>query len=105
MLRPTRPRNWCRVGQAELLCVVDDDCVGIRYVDIAFHNAGGDQDIVFVIDEIEDDLLQFFRFHLSVTDCYAGIGYFTANQILYLVNILDTVIVKENLVRYGSSRN
>ena len=32
-----------------------------------------------------------------MTDCYAGIGYFTANQILYLVNILDTVIDKENL--------
>ena len=86
-----------QVAQSELLGIVDDDGIGVGHVDAALNNAGGDQYVVFVIDEIEDHLLQLLWFHLAMTDNDTGIRDFTAYQGLDLINVLDAVVDEENL--------
>lgn len=93
-----------QIGQSELLCIINDDRICIRYVDATLHNARGDQYIVFVIDEIQNDLFQLLRFHLPVTDSDTGIRHLTFDKCFHFINILDA-IVDEKPVRYGSSRN
>ena len=46
------------VAKPELLGVVDDDRIGVGHVDAALHDTGSDQYVVFIVHEIEDDLLQ-----------------------------------------------
>ena len=53
---PDASAQLVQVGEAELLGIVDDDRVGIRHVDAALDDAGRNQHVVFVIDEVEDDL-------------------------------------------------
>ena len=45
-----------QIGQSELLCIIDDDRICIRYVDATLHNARGDQYIVFLHSD-EDGLI------------------------------------------------
>ena len=86
-----------QVGEAELLGIVNDDRIGIRHVDTALDDAGRNQHVVFVIDEVEDDLFQLLRFHLPVADGYTGIRHFASDQRFHLVDVLDAVIDEEHL--------
>ena len=86
-----------QIGQSELLCIIDDDRICIRYVDATLHNARGDQYIVFVIDEIQNDLFQLLRFHLPVTDSDTGIRHFTFDKHFHFINILDAIVDEKNL--------
>ena len=86
-----------QVGETKLLCIVNNNGIGIGYVDAAFDNARCHQYVVFVVYEIEDFLLQFVWIHLSVGDTDAGIGHFAAHQRFYLVDILDAVVDEEHL--------
>ena len=53
--------------------VADDDGVGIGYVDAVLHDGGGEEHVIFVVYEADDDFLQLLGFHLSVTDGYAAV--------------------------------
>ena len=71
---PHTAAHLVQVAQAEVLRLVDDDGIGVRYVDAALDDGGGEQHVVIVVDEIEDNLLQFGRLHLSVTDTDTAVG-------------------------------
>ena len=86
-----------QIRQTELLGVIDDNGIGIWYVDAAFDDACRYQYVVFVVHEVEDLLFQFFWFHLSVCHTDTGIGNFPFYKGFYLVDILNAVVDEENL--------
>ena len=65
---PHTSAHLVQVTEAEVLRLVDDNGIGIGYVDATFDDGSGKQHVVIVIDEIKDYLLQFGRLHLSVSD-------------------------------------
>ena len=62
-----------QVGESEAVGTIDDDGVGVGYVDAVLDDGGREQHVVVVVLEVEDDFLQLLRFHLSVTHCHAGV--------------------------------
>ena len=86
-----------QVAQSKLLGIVDDDCVGIGHVDTAFHNAGCDQYVIFVVHEVQDRLLQLLRLHLPMPHSDTGIRHLSTYQRLHLVDVLDAVVDEEHL--------
>ena len=86
-----------QVAQTEILCLVDDDGIGVRYVDTALDNGGGEQNVIIIVDKIENNLLQFGRFHLSVTDTDTAIGNVALYHRFQFRKIGDTVVYKEHL--------
>ena len=69
-----------KVGKTEMMRRIDDDGVGIGDINAVLHDGGGDEDIVFLVDEIFDDFLQLFGRHLAMSDGNACIGDITADK-------------------------
>ena len=66
---PHTAAHLVQVAQTEILCLVDDDGIGVRYVDTALDNGGGEQNVIIIVDKIENNLLQFGQVP-SVRDRY-----------------------------------
>ena len=79
------------VGEAEVVGGIDDDGVGIGDVNAVFHDGGGDENVVVVVDEAEDDALQFGGRHLAVARHDTGIGHVFVNQLLEAIDRGDAV--------------
>ena len=94
---PHTSAHLVQVTEAEVLRLVDDNGIGIGYVDATFDDGSGKQHVVIVIDEIKDYLLQFGRFHLSVTDTDTAIGNVALYHRFQFRKIGDTVVYKEHL--------
>ena len=80
------------VGESEVMGTVDDDGVGIRDVDTILNDGGREQHIVVVIGEVEHNLLEFLRFHLSMTDGHTGIRDILMYHLGNMSEIADAVV-------------
>ena len=76
---------------------IDDDGIGIGDVDTILDDGGGEQHIVVVVGEIEDDILEFAWLHLSMTNGHTGIGDVLMNEVGYLLQLTDTIIDEVDL--------
>ena len=85
------------VGETVVLCAVDDDGVGIGHVDAVLHDGGGEHHVIVVVHEVEDNLLQVLRIHLSMADTHTGIGHVLVYHLLQLLQIADFVVHDEHL--------
>ena len=86
-----------QVGESEVVCVVDDDGVGIRDVDAVLHDGGGEQNVVVVVHEAHDDALHLLGLHLSVADGDACVGHILLNVQGNLRQVRYAVVDEENL--------
>ena len=86
-----------QVAQAEILRSIDDNGIGIRDVDTTLDNGSCQEYIVVIIHEIVNNLFQFFRFHLSMTDAYTTIRDISLNKRLQFQQVLYAVVHEEYL--------
>ena len=86
-----------QVGKSETVCIVHDDGIGIADVDAVLHDGCGEEHIIIVVHEPHHHLLQFFRFHLSVTYSYSRIRNVSAYHIGNLRQVADAVVHEEYL--------
>ena len=70
---PHSTTQLVQLAQAESLGIVDHDGVHVGHVNAALDDSGGDEHIVVVIGKVENDLLQFFAVHASVSHTHSGI--------------------------------
>ena len=66
---------------------VDDNGVGIGYVNTVLHNCCGYEYVVVVIGKVEDDVLEVFGLHLTMTDGNTRVGD------VFLYSVLQTLQV------------
>ena len=71
---------------------VDDDGVGIGDVDTILDDGGREQHVVVVVREVEDDLLEFLGFHLSMTNGHAGIGDMGMDHLGDMGEVADAIV-------------
>ena len=69
-----------QVTQPKVLCLVDDDGVGVRYVNATLDDGRSQQHIIVVVYKSQDDTFQFSRFHLSMTNADTAIGYLSLDE-------------------------
>ena len=99
------------VTESKHIGAVDDDGVGIWYVESRLYYISGDEDIVFMVDEVHHDFFKFFAVHLSMSSCYSSIWDEFHDQIGDAVDFSHSIVNKENLstssqlVRNGISDN
>ena len=79
------------------MCLIDDDGIGIGYVDTILYDGGGDEHVVVVVHEAHDDLLQLLGRHLSVPDADTGIGHAARDEGGQLGKVLYAVVDEEEL--------
>ncbi len=94
---PHTSAHLVQVTKAEVLRLIDDDGIGIGYVDAALDDSGGKQHIVVVIDEIKDYLLQLGRFHLPMADANAAVGNVALYQGFQFDEVGNAVVHEEDL--------
>ena len=94
---PYPTTHLVQVAQAEVMRSVYDNGIGIRNVQAALYDGGGDEDIVVVVGKIDHDPLQLLGRHLSVSHSNAGIGHMLADQFDQFLQLADAVVHKEYL--------
>ena len=80
---------------------IDDNGVGIRYVDTVLYDSSREQHIIVVIREVENNLFQLLRLHLSMTYCNTGIGNVLLYDLGYVFKIGNSIVDKINLTITG----
>ncbi len=63
-----------QITQPELMRIIHQDGIHVRYIHPAFNDIGAYQHVVFTIDEIQNPLLQHMSLHLPVRVSDAEIG-------------------------------
>ena len=86
-----------KVAQAEVLCRIDEDGIGIRNVNAALNDGSGQKHIIIVVHKTKNYLFQILRFHLSMSDSYPTVGNMPKNERFQFLQVLYTVIYKEHL--------
>src|SRR5574344_480661 len=86
-----------KVAQTEVLSLVDDDGVGIRYINTVFYDASAYQHIIITINEIHNHLFHLFATHLSVTNAGSYSGAYFAENIFDRQDVFHLIVNKENL--------
>ena len=76
---------------------IDNDGVGIGDINTVLDDGGREQHIVVIVGEVEDNLFQFLRFHLSMTNGDTGIRDILMNHIGNLLQLTDAVVDKIDL--------
>ena len=76
---------------------IDDDGIGIGDIDTVLHNGCGEQHVIVIIREVEHNLLQFFRLHLSMSDGDTGIGDILMDHLGNMRQVTNTVVHKIDL--------
>ena len=76
-----------QIAQSEVVGTINNDGVGIRYVDTVLNDSGREQYVVIVVREVEDNLFQFLGLHLSVSDTYTRIGHVLLYNLGYMLQI------------------
>ena len=70
---PDAPAQLIQLSQSKHIGPVNDHRVGIGNVQAAFHDIGGQQDIIFPANEVCHDLFQFARGHAAMSHSDIGI--------------------------------
>lgn len=86
-----------QVAQSKILRLVDDDGIGIGNVDTTLNDSRSQQHIVVIVDKIEDNLFQFLRLHLSVSDAHPAVRNIPLNHGLQFPQVLNPVVHKKDL--------
>ena len=86
-----------QVAQAEVLRLVYDDCIHIRYVNAVLHNRCGYEHVVVMVYELVQALLKHCRLHLSVAYAYACVGYMAPYHVRQFLHSRYAVGDKEHL--------
>ena len=94
---PHPTAHLMKVGQTEVLRIVDDDGIGIGDVDTVLHNGRREQHVVVIVDEAHDDFLKLLWGHLTVADGYTTIGYILPDELRDMRQTRDAVVDKEHL--------
>ena len=90
---------------------VDDDGVGIGYVNTILYDGCREQHVIVVVLEIEDNLLQFLRLHLSVAYGNTCVRHVLMYQLADALQVVDARIdeihltVARHLEVYGVCNN
>ena len=80
-----------------MMCIIDDDGVGIRDIDTVLHDGCGEQHVIVVVDEPHNDFLQFLGFHLSMSDGHSSIRHILLNEQRQFRQVTDPVVDEEHL--------
>ena len=86
-----------QVAQSETVGIIHDDGIGIGDIDAVLYDGSRKKQIIVVIDESHDDLLQFLRLHLSMTDGNAAVWHQFLDEQFQLSQFDDTVTDEEHL--------
>lgn len=76
---------------------VDYNRIHIRYINSGFDDGCSNKHIVFIINKLHNHFFRFIGGHLSVANCYTTTGHQAFDHRFNHVDILNTVIDKENL--------
>ena len=83
--------------QTVVLGIIYDNCVSIRDVETSLDDSCADKYIVFIVRKVQDKLLNYFRFHLSVGKRNTGVW----DELVYSCNAVwelrDFVVDIEDL--------
>ena len=85
------------VAQAEAVGAVNDDGVGIRNIQAALDDGGGQQHVGLAVDELGHDLLQLVAVHLAVADDDAGVRQERAELLGHGLDGHHAVVQEEDL--------
>lgn len=86
-----------KVAESEVMCVEDDDGVGVWDVKSVFDDGGREQDIGIAIYKVKDDVFQLVWGHLSVRYADAGLRHKGPDAFFYVVESGDAVVYDEHL--------
>ena len=70
---PYPSTHLMEVTQAEVLRLINNDGICIRNIDTTFDDCGCQEHVIVIVDKIQNNLFQFCRLHLPVSDCYTTI--------------------------------
>ncbi len=77
--------------------VVDNDRIGVGYVESTFYDGGGHENIEFAVHKVQHDFLKFLSVHLPVANGDLGIR----NEALYhpgnLLDVADSIVDEKDL--------
>ena len=86
-----------QVGESEVVGSVDDDGVGVGYVDAVLDDGRRQQHVVVVVGKVEDNLLQFLGLHLTVSHRYACVRHVLIDNLLDALQVVDARIDEVHL--------
>ena len=86
-----------KVRKPKVMCLVDNDGIGVRYIQPGFDYGRRDQDIVIPFDISKHDLFQLRAFHLAMCNHSFYIGTDPFNEGLHFGNVLYPVMNKKYL--------
>ena len=82
---------------ARNLRVIDDDRVGIRNIEPAFHDVRANQHIMTLFDEVNHLLFELLAFELSVRDGNIHFGSNAMNHRGHFLDVANPIMNEENL--------
>ena len=86
-----------QVGESKLMCIVDDDGVGVGNIYSVLDNSRREQHVIVVVDKSQYDILKLLRRHLPVPDGNAAVRDIFQNKPFYLRQRRYAVVDKEHL--------
>ena len=86
-----------KVTQTDILSLIDDDGIGIRYVETVFDDGSAQKHIIITGHKIKYLVFQHLSFHLSVSHTYLHIRHEPVQDIVYGLKFLHPVMKKEYL--------
>ena len=81
-----------QVGESKVVGTIDNNSIRIRNIDTVLHDGGRKQHVIVVVDEVKDNLLQFFRFHLSMTNGNTHVRNIFFYHLLQALQVVDARI-------------
>ena len=94
---PHAPADLIQLGEAEAVRVKDDQRVGLRHVQPAFHDRGAKQHVIRPGVEVQHHVLQRVFAHLSVGDADARLGHELVQPVVHLLDAAHAVIEEVHL--------
>ena len=81
-----------KVRESEVMSRIDNNGVGIRDIDTILDDGRREQHVIVVVGEVEDDLLEFLRFHLSMSDSHTGIRDIFMDHLRDMGQVADAIV-------------
>jgi hypothetical protein len=66
-----------KIAQSKLMRIIDDNGIGIGYIDACLDDIGSEEYIKLFIDKLEQDLFELVTLHLAMRHSYIYIGHDT----------------------------
>ena len=86
-----------QIAQSEILRLIDDNGIGIGDINSTFDNGSRQQHIIIIVHKVENNLLKFFRLHLSMTDANTAVRDVSFNHCFQLHQVLYPIVYKKYL--------